>query len=176
MYFDAAAFREAGVVGGQARVVGVRAQQRVAGESLRGLDRAQEIPVDGRDDPFRPRRRVDLLEGVSDGESGDHGPMPGAYRVDDTREHRGRCQRAGRIVHEEDVGVRAGGVDARPHGLRTMRPSGHHSGVGDETSGVVDEIGGNHHDDGVGDPGFDDARNAGLENGAAAEVDERLGL
>ena len=52
-----------------------------------------------------------------------HRLMPGHHRVDDTPEHPGQGQRAGRIVHQNHIGIGAG-REAGTHRLAAMAPPG----------------------------------------------------
>ena len=99
--------------------------------------------------------RHDSFQGVDDGQPGNHRLMPGQHRVEHPAEHPRRGQWAGRVVHQDHIGV-AACVETGTHRLAAMGTTRHHRHTRQQFTGMTDQLDGNNHHHKCVDPGADD--------------------
>ena len=112
-----------GVVGAVG-AAGVRGAQRRGAERLRGLHRDQLVARHGLDDALA----VDALDRVGDREPGTAPSAPSRTAAITAREERVAGERAGRVVHHDDLGVARHRGEPGAHRVGAGRAAGDRGG------------------------------------------------
>ena len=131
----------------------------------------------------RRRGRLDLLDGVGEGQRGHDGGRAVPYGLDDGVDRVDRDQRAGRVVHQHDVDAGRQRVEAEPHGLLAGLAAGDDEEVGplgqrvrvEQRLDLGGAVGRGHHDDQGDGAGRGHRADRVDQHGGAVQRAERLG-
>lgn len=165
---------------------GVGVDQGVVVEALRGLDGTQPGPDGGGDDLLGVARllgRLDLLDGVGDGQRGDDGDRAFPYGLDHGVHGVDGDERAGRVVDEDGADALGERLEPEVDGLLAGLTAGDDEVVGPFGEGVgVEEVldlggavGGCDHDDERDRAGGGHRSDGVDEHGGAVQRAQRLG-